>query len=353
MEKRYTIHEVAQMFHITTNKIRFYEKKGILHPQRDMENNYRYFTEDDLLKLQAVLVYRMMNIPIEDVKDMMDHYERENILNHFHGQWKCINDEIHRLHLIQDCLEGMMDTVYDCTVLNGNGLSGKLLSFAHNMENLYQIKNNWKDRWNFDDWAQSYDVSVQKNVGRLGIYKNYEQVLDTAYHEAVKDKSTHQKVLEIGVGTGNLAKRFLSSGYDLIGIDQSREMLNVAKKKLPHLRLRLGEFLKIPYGNNTFDLIVSTYAFHHLRDEEKRIAINEMVRVLRKNGRIVLGDLMFENDIKKEEIYSTLAHEELAEIEDEYYSNIHMLRETFSRYDMHLRFIKIDTLNYIVVVESF
>ncbi|MDF2545475.1 MAG: methyltransferase [Anaerosolibacter sp.] len=351
MERKYTINEVAQMFQITTNKIRFYEKKNILHPQRDMENNYRYFTEDDIIKLQAVLVYRMMNIPIEQVKDMMVHYERENIINHFHSQWKYINDEIHRLQLIQNCLEGMMDTVYDCPALLGDSLPEQLLPFAQNMNNLYQIKNSWKDRWNFDDWATSYDVSVKNNIGRLGIYKNYERILDTVFDQSIKDKAPHSKILEIGVGTGNLAKRYLTSAFEFIGIDQSREMLNVAKQKFPNLRLRIGEFLKIPYPNNYFDIIVSTYAFHHLTDEEKEIAVAEMVRVLRKDGRIVLGDLMFENALKKEELYSTLTQDELSEMEDEYYSNIDMLKDISNRFSMNLSFIKIDRLTYIVCIE--
>ena len=66
-------------------------------------------------------------------------------------------------------------------------------------------------------------------------------------------------------------------------------MLAVAKEKYPKLHVRLGEFLKIPYENQTFDVIVSTYAFHHLNEEEKRVAIAEMMRVLKKDGRIIWG----------------------------------------------------------------
>lgn len=80
-------------------------------------------------------------------------------------------------------------------------------------------------------------------------------------------------ILEIGVGTGNLASKFLNNNYEIIGIDQSREMLSVAKEKYPSLKVRLGEFLKIPYDSKSFDIIISTYAFHHLNEDEKCIAI--------------------------------------------------------------------------------
>ena len=81
-------------------------------------------------------------------------------------------------------------------------------------------------------------------------------------------------------------------------------MLAVAKEKYPKLHVRLGEFLKIPYESQTFDVIVSTYAFHHLNEEEKRVAIAEMMRVLKKDGRIILGDLMFQNKAEEQKIRS-------------------------------------------------
>ncbi len=110
-------------------------------------------------------------------------------------------------------------------------------------------------------------------------------------------------------------------------------MLNVAKEKYPKLKLRLGDFLNIPYENNVFDIIVSTYAFHHLNEEEKIISIKEMLRVLKDNGRIVIGDLMFESDIVKETMMKIFTKDQIEEIEDEYYSNIDLLRNEFKRYN--------------------
>ena len=45
MREDYTISEIAKMFNITTNKIRFYEKKGLLLPIRQNDNKYRKFNE--------------------------------------------------------------------------------------------------------------------------------------------------------------------------------------------------------------------------------------------------------------------------------------------------------------------
>ncbi|MGL5764724.1 MAG: class I SAM-dependent methyltransferase, partial [Sarcina sp.] len=159
------------------------------------------------------------------------------------------------------------------------------------------------------------------------------------------------KILEIGIGTGNLGIKFLESGYEIIGIDQSREMLAVAKEKFPKLKVRIGEFLKIPYENKSFDIIVSTYAFHHLKEEEKNIGIEEMLRVLKEKGVIIIGDLMFESKKEEEKMLKDLSKTQIHEIKDEYYSYIDLLKKEFSKYNKKLEFIKIDKLNYIIEVK--
>ncbi len=349
MEKRYLINEVADQFGISTNKLRFYEKKGLIKPKRDTANNYRYYTENDLLKLQAILLYRLLNIPLSDINNIISDENSNSMLDHFNKQWKAVNDEIHKMSLIRDSLEEIMDAIYDA---DGVDLQEKIHSSIRNMGKIYEIKENWQDRWDFDSWAIDYDISVEKYKKGDNIYSKYDKLLDTVYNLAVKSIDKNDKILDIGVGTGNLSKRFIETGYNnIIGLDQSREMLNVAKDKFPNLKLRLGEFLKIPFENDVFDVIVSTYAFHHLNDEEKSVAILEMLRVLKENGKVVIGDLMFESVEAKKEIYKSLSDEAISEIEDEYYSNIELLKREFSKYSKKITVHKIDTMVFVIEIE--
>jgi DNA-binding transcriptional MerR regulator/predicted SAM-dependent methyltransferase len=347
MKIKYSIKEVAELFSITTNKIRFYEKKGLITAARDEENNYRYYTENDLIKLQTILMYRILNIPIEDIEDILKNDYKNNVLNHFYKQWEIINNEVHRVKLIQNSLEEIMDAIY---AANDEKYHRSIIESIKKMNDIYKIKENWKDKWDFDVWAKNYDKDVKRDAGSLKIYKNYESILDTVFKKATHNIDKEAEVLEIGVGTGNLANRFLSEGFHITGLDQSREMLNVAKDKFPRLKLRLGEFLKIPFENNTFDILVSTYAFHHLNDEEKGVAIKEMLRTLKDGGKIIIGDLMFQNEKQKEEIIKNLTKEQIDEIEDEYYSNIELLQNEFSKYGKTVNVFKIDEFNFVVEV---
>ncbi|CUQ44795.1 methyltransferase domain-containing protein [Clostridium paraputrificum] len=344
MSKKYNIKEVAKLFNITTNKIRYYEKQELIKPIRDEENDYRIYSGKDIMQLQAVLLYRSIGLSIKTIKEIIKRNDGIDYLEHFNRQWIMVNDEIHRLNTIRESLEKIIDTLYEDEKMN----SDKIFPIIEEGNKVASIREGWKDKWNFNSWADSYDEDVKVDRGALKIYENYNKVLNKVY-----EKSTitgeNISVLDIGVGTGNLAKKFLENNYRVVGIDQSREMLRVAKHKYPNLKVRLGEFLKIPFNDKVFDIIVSTYAFHHLNSEEKSLAIKEMIRVLKDNGKIVIGDLMFKNRVEEEWVLKELTEVQVDEIKDEYYSYIDELESEFMKYNKKLNYEKID--RFISVIE--
>lgn len=349
MKTEYTISQIAEKLHITTNKIRFYEKKGLLTPMRESQNRYRKFGEEDIFRLETILLYRSLGLSIEAIQNILQCNKKENYLTHMQNQWMAVNNEIHRLSEIRKSLETVLDKVYEES--EEQELEKDFLKIIEQSNLLCQVKNEWKDQWDFDGWTRAYDEDVKRDTGALKIYENYETVLQMVFEEVENFQRKDGKILEIGVGTGNLAGKFLQNKYHIIGIDQSRQMLAVAKEKYPKLHVRLGEFLKIPYENQTFDVIVSTYAFHHLNEEEKRVAIAEMMRVLKKDGRIILGDLMFQNKAEEQKIRSTLSPEQIKELNGEYYSYLHLLIKEVEQYEKRVVYKRIDRFNYVVAIQ--
>ena len=65
------INEAARRADLTRRAVKFYEEKGLLKPAKDA-NGYRNYTEEDLLRLKEICVYRKLGVSIPDIKKLLD-----------------------------------------------------------------------------------------------------------------------------------------------------------------------------------------------------------------------------------------------------------------------------------------
>lgn len=91
-----------------------------------------------------------------------------------------------------------------------------------------------------------------------------------------------ESVLDVGCGEGFTLQRLTNEhiGKKLEGSDSIQEALDLGKKIHPHLKLVKGDLYELPYGNNSFDLLICTEVLEHLEDPKK--ALKELVRVSKK-----------------------------------------------------------------------
>ena len=104
-----------------------------------------------------------------------------------------------------------------------------------------------------------------------------------------------ERILDLGCGTGVLIQRLLqvSPEIEVFGIDSCAEMLEIAKQKLPEsVDLKVGIADNLPFPSNSFDVVVSTSAFHYFRDPSQ--ALQEAKRVLKPTGRLVITDWCYD-----------------------------------------------------------
>lgn len=140
-------------------------------------------------------------------------------------------------------------------------------------------------------WATWYDGLVNLlTIGQAGALR--EQAV------ALADLANGESVLEVGCGTGEIALRArkqVGASGSAAGIDPSPEMINVARSKAldEHLNIeyRVGVIEALPYPDNSFDAVFSSLMMHHLPDELKRTGLQEVYRVLKPQGRLVIVDM--------------------------------------------------------------
>lgn len=65
------IKEVEKITGISSQNIRFYEKEGLIKPNRDDSNGYRVYSEDDIKLLKMVKMLRMLDMPVGDIKELL------------------------------------------------------------------------------------------------------------------------------------------------------------------------------------------------------------------------------------------------------------------------------------------
>ena len=145
----------------------------------------------------------------------------------------------------------------------------------------------------FDEWAGQYDGDVLSDKGNFP-FAGYERVLDRLV--SLADVRPGMRILDLGIGTGNLAARFVEKGCGVWGLDFSAEMLALTQTKLPQARLvqadLLGDWtkeLQPPY-----DRVVSAYVFHEFGFEAKLNLLRQIMSdCLSAGGMILVADIAF------------------------------------------------------------
>ncbi len=103
-------------------------------------------------------------------------------------------------------------------------------------------------------------------------------------------------IADIGCGTGVFLKvaKQTYPNVKFIGIDPDRDALAIAERRLVKkgLEVKLKEAFaeSLPLADQSVDICFSTLAFHHLPDEIKLKALQEMQRVLKPHGIVVIAD---------------------------------------------------------------
>ena len=106
-----------------------------------------------------------------------------------------------------------------------------------------------------------------------------------------------ESILEVAVGTGNVFEKIVSlnAGGRNEGIDLSPEMLARAEKRLKKYdatySLQTGDAYDLPYPDETFDLVMNSYMFDLLPEEDFSRILLEFKRVLKPGGRIVITSM--------------------------------------------------------------
>lgn len=106
------------------------------------------------------------------------------------------------------------------------------------------------------------------------------------------------QVVDLGCGNGQIGLPIAKSGAQVLAVDVSPAMIRslqaeARRQHLPTLHGLATPIEELALPPDSIDLIVSSYALHHLRDADKARLVSSAAEWLRPGGRIVIADMMF------------------------------------------------------------
>ncbi len=117
------------------------------------------------------------------------------------------------------------------------------------------------------------------------------------------------RVLDVAAGTGHLSRAIAPHVQEVVSIDITPEMLEIARQetaqsKLNNITIEEGNAADLPYEDASFDMVVSRLALHHF--EQPVIQLQEMVRVCKPHHNVGIIDLLSPEDESIAETYNHL-----------------------------------------------
>lgn len=133
----------------------------------------------------------------------------------------------------------------------------------------------------FDGVAERYDLL--NAVLSLGQERRWRRATLAAL-----ELSPGERVLDLAAGTGTSSVPYQLAGATVFPTDYSLGMLQVGKRRHPHLSFVRGDALALPYADDSFDAVTISYGLRNV--EDTAAAIREMHRVTRPGGRMVIAE---------------------------------------------------------------
>lgn len=271
---------------VTKRTVQFYDKVGLLSPSFRTGTGHRYYTKQDLARLQRILTLKYIGLSIDEIKSMI-HREghEEDLKESLRVQSTIIGQKMEHLRLVQKTVK-------------------ETLSLLESLEHKEQGSQESTVEFSESSPAWEFFASIIRVVNqefesafnlqtRIRLHDDF-SVNPYRWHRWLFDKMAipeSSKILELGCGDGTLWKRNadrIPEGWDVTLTDLSEGMLNDAREGLdPYVPANRFQFASadarsIPFPDASFDVILANHMLYHVT--ERHQSLKEIRRVLKPGG---------------------------------------------------------------------
>lgn len=299
----FTTGQLAKMAKVSVRTIRFYDSKNLLKPSFvDEDTGARFYTRDDFLKLEQVLLYKYLGFSIEEIKELtITKNDKDFVIDSMHLQHKLIEDKMEQMQLVKDAIESTLKAYEKEKNIDWD----KMLKITEltGMEN--SLNTQYKNSGNISariDLHKNYSINKKGWFPWLFDEIGFNTYIESHKADAKKKSGKHNKitVLEIGCGNGALWRENLKKipeDLHIVLSDVSLGMINDAEnslKKAAGKSAKLNAILEnnfefmefdsntIPFEDESVDIVIANHMLFYFDKPDK--VLSEVKRVLKKGG---------------------------------------------------------------------
>ncbi|MBO9610645.1 MAG: methyltransferase domain-containing protein [Paenibacillaceae bacterium] len=271
---------------VTKRTVQFYDKVGLLRPSHRTDTGHRYYTKQDLARLQRILTLKYIGLTIDEIRRIIHRNgQEEDLKESLRVQSTIIGQKMEHLRLVQKTVKETL-SLLESLEHKEQGSREPSAGFCESnpawelFASIIRVVN------------QEYESAFNLQT-RIRLHDDF-SVNPYGWHRwlfdqmAVPEAST---ILELGCGDGTLWKRNadrIPTGWGITLTDLSEGMLNDAKEELEHavpanrFRFAPADARSIPFPDASFDVILANHMLYHVT--ERHQALKEIRRVLKPGG---------------------------------------------------------------------
>jgi SAM-dependent methyltransferase len=143
----------------------------------------------------------------------------------------------------------------------------------------------------FNQYASNYEAVINGYIGFFGQPQEFYTRAKANYLRHILDAKGGTEtldVLDVGCGHGLIHPYLSGTSYRLTGIDVAEDAIEIAHQRNPHVDYDVYDGSRLPYADETFDVLFTICVMHHVAVDQRDTFVSEARRVLRPGGTFVV-----------------------------------------------------------------
>ena len=155
-----TVHEVSELAHVSVRTLHHYDQIGLLQPSARSEAGYRLYGDEDLARLQQIMLFRELEFPLADIRAILDSSD--------YDQGRALEQQIELLELRREHIDNLIDLAKTMKTMGVRALSFKPFDTSKLDEYMAAAREAWGKTPQWAEYEQKWAGKTKEDEAAMG-----------------------------------------------------------------------------------------------------------------------------------------------------------------------------------------